>query len=110
MYNKGVKLGSLQSNLGLKFRVGRVETRRQRREGQRDQAWLTYLDPHPSVAEMLVVLTKGELLSSRDAKPKDGAGRHQHHAGLPYPPGQAVMGRRLWKDAGDAAGVWAMAM
>lgn len=83
LYNKGVKLGSLQSNLRLKFRVGRVETGRQRREGKRDQAWLTYLDPHHTVAEMLVVLTKSELLSSREAEPKDGAGRHPLHAAFP---------------------------
>lgn len=79
LYNKGVKLGSLQSNLGLKFRVGRVETGRQRREGKRDQAWLTYLDAHHAVAEMLLVLTK----SSREAEPKDGAGRHPLHAAFP---------------------------
>lgn len=83
MYNKGFKLGSFQSNLRLKFRVGRVETRRQRR----DQTWLTYLDPNHAVAEMLVVLTKSELLSSKEAEPKDGAGRHQLHAAFPYPPG-----------------------
>lgn len=100
LYNKGVKLGSLQSNLGLKFRVGRVETGRQRREREREQAWLTYLDPHCAVAEMLVVLTKSELLSSREAEPKL----------RDTPPGREVMGRKLWKDAGDAAGVWVIPM
>lgn len=40
----------------------------------------------------LSVLTKSTLLSSREARPKEGEGGHQLHATFPYPSEQVVMG------------------